>query len=143
VALKIATSPSTWPDGIYVSTPEACKIDGLPNSLLVIEVKEHSAKWMTRSGNDEGKATNPRTKDFYIYYPNWAAAKAASFATTKQGAIPMLDEIKQYVTEYRSWIFTILLIVVIDHFFLNGALKARITETLGKKLEEKAATPAI
>ena len=47
----------------------------------------------------------------------------------------MVDEFKSYVREYKDWIFTIAIIAVIDHFFLDGALKEKLSTALGKKLD--------
>ena len=52
-----------------------------------------------------------------------------------EGRISMLSEFKAYVSEHRNWIFTILIVAVVDAFFLGGALKQRITALLGGSLK--------
>jgi hypothetical protein len=47
----------------------------------------------------------------------------------------MVDEFKSYVREYKDWIFTIAIVAVIDHFFLDGALKEKLSTALGRKLD--------
>lgn len=47
----------------------------------------------------------------------------------------MVDEFKGYIHEYKDWIFTIAIIAVVDHFFLDGALKEKLAAALGKKLD--------
>jgi hypothetical protein len=54
--------------------------------------------------------------------------------------LSMVDEFKSYVREYKDWIFTIAIIAVIDHFFLDGALKEKLSAALGKKLEANGET---
>ena len=48
----------------------------------------------------------------------------------------MGDEFKSYIREYKDWIFTIAIVAIIDHFFLDGALKEKLTASLGKKLDD-------
>ena len=66
------------------------------------------------------------------------AASSLRFTNTgteaKKG-FSMVDEFKSYVREYKDWIFTIAIIAVIDHFFLDGALKEKLSAALGKKLD--------
>ena len=52
-----------------------------------------------------------------------------------EGRISMFGEFKAYVSEHRNWIFTILIVAVVDAFFLGGALKQRITSLLGGSLK--------
>lgn len=47
----------------------------------------------------------------------------------------MVNEFKSYVHDYKDWIFTIAIIAIIDHFFLDGALKEKLSASLGKKLD--------
>ena len=54
--------------------------------------------------------------------------------TAKKGS-SMVDEFKSYVREYKDWIFTIAIVAIIDHFFLDGALKEKLSTALGKKLD--------
>lgn len=51
----------------------------------------------------------------------------------------MLSEFKQYVGQYRDYFFTVILIAVVDHFFLGGALKEKLASALGKKLDATSA----
>lgn len=46
-----------------------------------------------------------------------------------------MEEFRSYVREYKDWIFTIAIIAVVDHFFLDGALKEKLSSALGKKLD--------
>lgn len=55
-------------------------------------------------------------------------------AAPKKG-FSMLDEVRGYVREYKDWIFTIVIIAIVDHFFLDGALKEKLATALGKKLD--------
>ena len=59
---------------------------------------------------------------------------ATAQTTVKKGS-SMVDEFKSYVREYKDWIFTIAIIAIIDHFFLDGALKDKLSVALGKKLD--------
>lgn len=52
----------------------------------------------------------------------------------------MLGSLKQYLTEHRDVVWSIVLVALIDQFFLNGALKSRISSILEgvcKKAEQK------
>jgi hypothetical protein len=46
-----------------------------------------------------------------------------------------MEEFRSYVREYKDWIFTIAIIAVVDHFFLDGALKEKLAGALGKRLD--------
>ena len=51
-----------------------------------------------------------------------------------------MKEFRAYISENRTFIFTVLLVGLADYFFLGGALKERITRLLSTSLEnaEKA-----
>ena len=66
---------------------------------------------------------------------NTSTVSVTTAATAPQKGASMMDEFKSYVREYKDWIFTIAIIAVIDHFFLDGALKEKLSAALGKKLD--------
>ena len=49
----------------------------------------------------------------------------------------MLEHLKEYLAQYRNVLFTTLLVVLIDHFFLKGALRAKVTEKLSGLLDKE------
>ncbi len=52
----------------------------------------------------------------------------------------MLGKIKEYVDEHKNIIFTLGLIILVDHFLFKGALKERIKTSIEgvlKKVEDK------
>lgn len=56
-------------------------------------------------------------------------------AAEPQKGKSMVDEFRGYVREYKDWIFTIAIVAIVDHFFLDGALKDKLASALGKKLD--------
>ena len=60
----------------------------------------------------------------------------ANTVTPVKKGLSMGEEFKSYIREYKDWIFTIAIIAIIDHFFLDGALKEKLSAALGKKLDD-------
>lgn len=57
-----------------------------------------------------------------------------------EGEVSMLREFKAYLSEHRDIVFTLLLIIVVDTFFFDGAFKTRIKgllEGVVRKAESK------
>lgn len=48
----------------------------------------------------------------------------------------MLKEFRQYLSEHRDLVFSVLLLFVADSFFLNGALRAKLQSILHKVVEK-------
>ena len=62
----------------------------------------------------------------------------------------MIDDLKTFIKEHRNIIYIVLLVLIVDRFFLNGKLteriKGMIEKMLGgieKKLDAHTETPAI
>jgi hypothetical protein len=70
-----------------------------------------------------------------ILQPVGVAQQSVKQEPVKKGQSSMVDEFKSYVREYKDWIFTIAIVAVIDHFFLDGALKEKLSTALGRKLD--------
>lgn len=58
------------------------------------------------------------------------ARKSENYKQRTEENVSMFREFKQYISENRSIIFTILLVAAVDQFFLGGALKGRIQRIL-------------
>lgn len=66
----------------------------------------------------------------YAGYLKSRQAQSAERQRFTEENISMFREFKQYLSENRTWIFTLLLLLAIDSFFLNGALKSRLQRIL-------------
>jgi hypothetical protein len=77
------------------------------------------------------------------YQPIYSGASGYSGAATQQPIgrkKSMLDSVKNYVEKHKDMLFTIVLVVLIDHFLFGGALRSKIQTTLEgvlKKAEDK------
>jgi hypothetical protein len=47
-----------------------------------------------------------------------------------KGGAKMMNSIKDYMKKHQDVIFTLVIIILVDHFVFNGALKNKIKETL-------------
>ena len=120
------THPSTWgPGNYYPIFPQANKDQSHGNNLnpsfRISVYPDGNAYWRI----DGERWTLCKTLRIRKYWRK----------ESEKGE-GMLNELKSYVSEYRDWFFTILIIAVVDHFFLNGALKEKLTSALGKKIDE-------
>lgn len=48
----------------------------------------------------------------------------------------MLEELRAYVREYRSVLFTLGIVLIVDHLFLGGALRARVQAALSGLIDK-------
>jgi len=64
-----------------------------------------------------------------------APTVAVSAKQEPKKGFSMVEEVRSYIREYKDWIFTIAIIAIVDHFFLDGALKEKLAGALGKKLD--------
>lgn len=68
-------------------------------------------------------------------WAEWEQVRKQQQAEPVKKGRSMTDEFKSYLREYKDWIFTIAIVAIIDHFFLDGALKEKLAGALGKKLD--------
>jgi hypothetical protein len=52
----------------------------------------------------------------------------------------MFEEMRAYVREYRSVLFTLVIVLIVDHLFLGGALRARVQASLSGLIDKAERT---
>lgn len=114
--------PYKWPPGLYKWTRD----DSREDEFIVVVPGATPRHYCPDNGMSK--------IDSELYTP----AYWTPFAVQGQKGAGMLDQMKGYVSEYRDWFFTIVVIAVVDHFLLGGALKEKLTSALGKKLDDTA-----
>lgn len=93
--------------------------------------------------SSSGERVSSSGKAFMDYYNLKSAQQPSVKRQRTEENISMLREFKQYISEHRDVFFTLILVMIADAWFLNGALKSRlqrILEGVTGKLEEKLNT---
>jgi len=122
-------STSAWEDCESTSAYSTAILDQMLGTRRTQSSRQgaYSAEWQRREASRQMQNATASASAPVRY-------EGAKQQTATKGR-SMVDEFKSYVREYKDWIFTIAIIAVIDHFFLDGALKEKLSTALGKKLD--------
>lgn len=78
-----------------------------------------------------------------VSQPIWGTASSPNLGNlyapeTKSKSLmkTIIEDAKAFIHEHKSVIYTIILVLLVDHFFLNGRLKAKIQEVAHRFLNE-------
>lgn len=68
----------------------------------------------------------------------WSQHKQEAISSTesRKEKTSMFSEFKAYVAKHRDIIFTAVFVLLVDEFFLRGALKDKITSLLNKVIDK-------
>jgi hypothetical protein len=110
---------------------EAAKQRGMWQSVQTQQLQQFEADYQQRMYQEllRNGVKAPTKQEFQQSHPATPAVKKGQ---------SLMEEFRSYVREYKDWIFTVAIIAIVDHFFLDGALKEKLAGALGKKLD---ATP--
>lgn len=84
---------------------------------------------LTTHYQNYGGRTSSLGKEAEVAFQSYYSQKKRQLSRTEEN-ISMLKEFKQYLSEYRNPIFTVLLLLLADYFFLGGALRGRLQRLL-------------
>jgi hypothetical protein len=109
----------------------ACGID---TRIAQWEIDKNILDILDKKGGTEMPYTQQMgiPPDYYRYMQMQQAQyiPQATFATPKKENKKMLDNVKGYIEKHKDILFTLGLIILIDHFMFNGALRTRIQSSI-------------
>jgi len=109
------------------------------SELVAIEIKGNNIHITLKDGRtidrDWGSDIEGRNKCFKDAQKKLQEHKLS--VTEKK---PMKEQIKEYLNKHRDLIFTVCVVLLIDHFFLGGSLRERVKSLVNKLLDKTEAT---
>jgi len=120
---------------IKIDDDKDAYVDSESVQYTYLQDDELGFRMSLKSGQEVGRRFE--TKHATLKWFNALTSQIEKDTTTLKEKKSMKEQITDYFNKHRDFLFTVFAVILIDHFFLGGALRERI-KSLADKLLDRA-----